>query len=48
MTKIVFQYIYSNDSNFWIEENKKNLKNASQKYFVIKEPKKNLEDKLRH
>lgn len=36
MAKMIFQYIFSDDSKFWIEENKKNSQNAIEKCFAIK------------
>jgi len=36
ITKMMFQYIFSDDPKFWIEENRKSLNNIVEKIFVIK------------
>jgi hypothetical protein len=36
LAKTKFQYIYSDDPQFWIEQNKKNTDNIIEKAFVIK------------
>jgi hypothetical protein len=39
-SKMIYQYIFSDDARFWIEENRNNPHNALEKCFAIKESKK--------